>query len=101
MKDEDFSELAEALEQACETAEKNGYTVSSWDIPGHVSPWGALLRNGRSPYPETVQAMTGIPAALVGAFNQGFGGSKRHPWFSVKSHALGVQFRERWMSKIH
>lgn len=75
--DEDFSELAQALEWACEFVVTEGYTVSSWNAARH-----------------------GIPRALVGAFNQGFDGSRRFPGFNKKAYNLGVQFRDRWMSPL-
>lgn len=94
--DEEFSELAEVLEYACQAAVKKGREISSLDLPGTCSPFGALLQNGRFPYPENVEACTGIPRELVGAFHQGFCGSKRAKWFSVKAYEIGRQFRERW-----
>lgn len=99
MSDEDFSELAEALEDACVKYFDAGRIISSFDEPNHLSPFGALLEGsmGRIPYPETVETITGIPAAVVGAFNQGFMGSKRFSYFSVKAYNLGRQFRDQWV----
>jgi hypothetical protein len=87
MTDEDFSELGEALEYACESASKNGKIVTC--------PFKEFLGSGDR-YPEAVEAITGIPRTVVGAFNQGFDGAKRFPGFSIKAYTLGRNLRQKW-----
>lgn len=96
MTDEEYSNLAEALQYFCEIAHKNGYEITSFDVRGCVDPFGALLMCGRCPYPETVEGLTGIPRDVVGAFRQGFFGNKRFPGFSVKAYELGRLFKSIW-----
>lgn len=102
MDDEELSELAECLEDACQEAERTGLRVYDGYLMPDSSccPFGALIYRrfpGRlHPWPWDVNA--GVPRDVVEGFMRGFDNKpSRDGVIDERAFTLGRQFRERYV----
>lgn len=89
MSDEDLSELAEALEDACVAAKAKGKNVSVFRLTGCVCPLGAMF-GGTFPWANTILF---LPLSVTTGFACGFDGNE--PAGDPRAFALGAAFRRR------
>lgn len=99
MSDDEISELAECLEDACQ---RSPVPVSAMDLLTACCPFGALVRTGEVGAPGRPSAntiyynMIGLTADEAEAFMCGFDGLSVRPACDERLHALGLQFKERY-----
>lgn len=97
MTDEELSELAEALEDACqEIARYGGKVGASWDC---FCPLGALfkpLSDSRLVIRRPASCSVPLPVPVACGFGWGFDGADFEEWWDRRAYELGQQFREKY-----
>jgi hypothetical protein len=103
MTDEELSELAECLQDACTTVPPPFSVSSELMDRGGLSccPMGALCGvtgwvGHRFPLPDYVEGSVKLPMNIAGAFIRGFDGGGTIPSDDPRAFALGRLFREQY-----
>jgi hypothetical protein len=95
--DEDYSELAECLESACQALIASGGAIGQTN--GTCCPFGALIAPVRpawsQPFPDMV-TFTGIREGIAAGFMRGFDGDEMYT-ADIRAFNLGRQFRARYI----
>ncbi len=95
MTDEELSELAECLEDACQKHIANGGKIGYYP---YYCPVGAMLR-ARTPGWSNAAEALGVPVNIISGFMAGFDGDNKGGYgFNDDPRAfdLGRQFSERY-----
>lgn len=111
LSDDELSELAECLEDACQERIRQGYRIAPPNAQvdaGECCPLGALLLQpevGMPAHPAaaTVSSRTGLPWLIAASFMAGFDETCRpsSASWARKAVALGRMFREKYVSGIN
>lgn len=98
MTDEELSELAEALQDACDLARYRGHKIGN--TGACTCPFGALLfpvdPEGMRPWPFDIEARTQLPHAIAEGFTRGFDDNRMCD-SDPRAFALGRLFREQYI----
>lgn len=97
MTDEELSELAECLEDACQARIAEGKRIGPTQMGDRMCPLGALLNSPLVPFPGAyrVEKETRIPCSVASGFINGFDGHQVYPGDNLAAFNLGRSFRER------
>jgi hypothetical protein len=100
MDDEELSELAECLEDACQAAVRRGRCVSQYRLMDNCCPLGALINGNRHlGFPGALRTaeVTGIDFGTALGFMAGFDGATCPPAGESRAFAIGRLFREKYV----
>ena len=93
MTDDEISELAECLEDACQ---QSAVPVSRTGKGDCCCPFGAMAIWPRNPMAYVVARSTGLAVEDARAFIHGYDGLSRSRTDDPRLYALGKQFAERY-----
>lgn len=102
MTDEQLSELAEALDDACQERVREGWTITAGEGVKHCCPFGAL---GHRSHPMPYVMRQYVPENIAASFMNGFDGNRisnlrffprSHLGFDIRAFNLGRSFRVRY-----
>lgn len=99
LSDEELSELAECLEDACQEIISCGESVSSargrWDC---YCPLGALFKPlwGERVVRRPSEFVVSLPKGIAAGFGYGFDGCEMEMGWDPRAYELGKLFREKY-----